>query len=220
MIIYKNPELRQKILDNIRATVDKPREGIHLSDLIYCTRKAYFRKIGLAPLPSDEQCLMWLTGFAFQAYMFPLDVELPLRVEGVNCSPDVPSGIEVKSTRQSMRKFNFLSMGGWKRQILGYCKALNQLEYDLAVMFVCGNYAPPFPDIDCWHIVAEVGEVEENWDEVMRKKLILEEALGDGAMPEEPDCDDFEWKYCECVDMCEGTVCWNKKQLNGKSKRK
>ena len=52
MIILHNPDMRQQIYDNIRETIVKPREGIHLSDLIYCPRKAYFRKMALSPSPS------------------------------------------------------------------------------------------------------------------------------------------------------------------------
>lgn len=215
MLISKNPELREVIYNNIRDTVAKEREGIHLSDLNYCSRKAYFRKMKLSPQPTDELCVMWMTGFAFQSYMFPLEEEVPLVVEGIGCTPDIPSGIEVKSTRQSSKRFDLDSMEHWKRQILGYCKALNKLEYDLVVLFVCGNYAPPFPDIDCWHIETTIEEVDENWAELLMRKQTLQMALMKGVPPES-DCADWEWKYCENIDLCTDTACYRKKQLGGK----
>jgi hypothetical protein len=72
--------------------------------------------------------------------MFPKDKEITTTVDGIDCTPDIPTGIEVKSTRQSMRKFTVEAMEHWKKQILGYCKSLGKTEYDLVVMFVCGNY--------------------------------------------------------------------------------
>lgn len=212
MLVQKNPELKETIYSSIRSAVAKEREGIHLSDLIYCSRKAYFRKMGLSPKPTNEQCVLWMTGYAFQAFMFPLDEEVPVIIDGIHCTPDIPRGIEVKSTRQSSRRFEFESMRHWQRQILGYCKALNKLEYDLVVMFVCGNYAPPFPDIDCWHIEATQEEVETNWTEVLQRAVKLQIAI-ESNFPPEPDCEPWEGGYCECVDLCPDTACFRKRQL-------
>lgn len=218
MIITKNDELRAQIYHNIKESVAQERSGIHLSDCIYCSRKAYFRKRGMAPPPSDELCVLWMTGYAFQAFMFPKDEEIPIQVDGINCTPDIPSGIEVKSTRSSMKKFDLDDTEQYKRQILGYCKALNQLEYDLVVLFVCGNYAPPFPDIDCWHIVASQEEVDANWSEVLQRAVSIQLAL-DRQEPPAPDCMTWEWEYCENVELCQDTNCWTKKQLAGTKKK-
>lgn len=212
MEITKNPELRQQIYDGIRDRVTGEREGIHLSDLIYCPRKAYYRKLGLAPPPSDELCTLWMTGYAFQAYMFPNDEEIPLEVDGINCTPDVPSGVEVKSTRASSRKFDLDNVSQYKRQILGYCKALNKTEYDLVVLFACGNYAPPFPLVDCWHIVTTKEEVDANWSECLAKADILRTSL-ETLTPPAPDCYEWEWQWCENIQMCPDTICYRKKQL-------
>lgn len=201
MIVEKNLILRSQIFDNIRKTVTEDREGIHLSDLIYCSRKAYWRMKGMAPSATDKQCLLWTTGYAFQHWLFPAEIEVPIQVDGIWCSPDISSGIEVKSTRQSSGNFDFDSMLHWKRQILGYCKALNKLEYDLVVMFVCGNYKPPFPNLDCWHIVATQEEVDENWLWICSKALILTHALLTNTPPE-PDNEPWECKMCEAINLC------------------
>jgi hypothetical protein len=217
MNITKNSVMKDEIFDNIRVAVVGEREGIHLSDLIYCTRKAYFRKKGLSPKPTNDQCILWLTGFAFQAFMFPLDKEIPVIYEGVVCTPDIPRGIEVKSTRQSMRKFIPEGMHHWLMQIMGYMKALGKTKYDLAVMFVCGAYAPPFPDLDCWTIEATQEDIDDNWNEVMVRRTRLVHAL-ETHTPPDPDCADWEWEYCECIDNCTETQCYRKKQLKGGKK--
>lgn len=195
MIITKSPELRQQIFNNIRNAVVKERTGIHLSDLLFCSRKAYFRKLGLSLQPSDELCLLWLTGYAFQAYLFPKDEETSILVggitynpngetevtiDGIVCTPDILSGIEVKSTRQSMRKFAPESMSHWTRQILGYCKALGKLEYDLVVMFVCGCLSPEtlvlqydltWTPAGMLRVGDEIVGVDEYWTGRSRRKL-------------------------------------------------
>lgn len=219
MEVKRDEALEEQVFNNIRSIVDVPRDGIHLSDLIYCSRKAYFRKKGLAPTPSKELCLLWLTGYAFQAYMFPADKEQTFLIDGVDCTPDIPSGIEVKSTRQSYKYFDLLTNVHWKRQILGYCKALNKTHYSLVVMFVCGNYAPPFPDIQCFAIQTTQEEIDANWGMVLNQKKKLVEAL-EQNIPPEPDCEDWEWEYCDCIDLCPDTVCANKKRVKEMSKRK
>lgn len=180
MIATENLVLKQQVFDNIRKSVVKERKGIHLSDCIYCSRKAYFRKLGVSPDPSNELCLLWLTGYAFQAYMFPADKEITYNVDGVDCTPDIPSGIEVKSTRMSMAKFEFASQTHWKRQILGYCKALGKTEYDLVVMHVCGCLAPEtqvlkydltWCPVGCLQSGDELVGVDEFQDGMKRRKL-------------------------------------------------
>jgi len=212
MEVSINPELRNIVYDNIRETAVEERTGIHLSDLIYCSRKAWFRKMGMSPPPTDDQCLLFLTGYAFQAYMFSKEEEVVVLVDGINCTPDVMSGIEVKSTRQSLRNFNLEESKGWKKQILGYCKALNTLEYDLVVMFVCGDYKPPFPKLECYHIVTTQEEVDRNWTVMLVRKDVLEESLDLTLIPS-PDCEEWEWQYCENIKMCQDTACWRKKLI-------
>lgn len=211
-IFTPNPELRNQIFQNVRDQVLKPRDGIHLSDTCFCSRKAYFRKMDMAPSATDEQCLLWLTGFAFQAYMFPLELEEGLLVDGINCTPDVRTGIEVKTTRQSSKKFVPEEMAHWHRQILGYAKALGKLEYDLVVMFITGNYAPPFPSLDCWHIQATQEEVDQNWRVVLEKAEVLRGSILLG-IPPLPDPWSWEGQYCECWELCPDTPCHNRRTL-------
>ena len=219
MLVTKNEQLRTQVLDSIRETILKERSGVHLSELIYCPRKAYFRRIGLAPKPDDNLCILWMTGYAFQAYMFPKDEEITEILDGISCTPDIHRGIEVKSTRRSSKYFDFADQESWKVQILGYCKVLGKLEYDLVVFFVCGNYAPPFPTLECWHIVATQEEVDETWAIALRRKDNLILSLLQNVLPQ-PDCFDWEWEYCECIDQCQDAPCYRKKQLKGNKREK
>lgn len=220
MEVTENTELKLRILNSIKGAVSGDREGIHLSDTIYCLRKAYWRKLGLNPEPTEQQIMLWVSGYAFQAYMFPLEDEIPQLLDGIHCTPDIQSGIEVKSTRQSSGKFDLLSNKAWIRQILGYCKVLDKTEYDLAVLFICGDYRPPFPTLGCFHITATQDEIDTNWLRSLIQAERLRKSLERGIPPDESICDTepWEWEYCENIELCEGTACWGKLQLR-KSKR-
>jgi hypothetical protein len=174
--------------------------------------KSYWRRLGQAPTPTDEQCILWMTGYAFQAFMFPLDEEVTQELDGISCTPDISRGIEVKSTRRSSKYFDLQDQESWKIQILGYCKVLNKLEYDLAVLFVMGNYAPPFPMVDCWHIKTTQEEVDSNWSIALQRKDNLVMGVLN-SVPPAPDCFDWEWEYCECIGLCPDTECSRKNQL-------
>jgi hypothetical protein len=373
MIVTKNDILRTQVLDTIRNRMVQEREGIHLSDLIYCSRKAYWKKQHMQPTPGNDLCILWMTGYAFQEYMFSpkrFDITHPresfmawsivfegcislgkgttkhisqitgeekeyitlvpmvqlsntqynlldsfqklvgyghvekngstksgapywswevksmeevkrvceemlpylpskrkqaelliefctIRLEkpkervdreeqifqemrslnekgkfrynsngetevildGISCTPDIFSGIEVKSTRQSSKYFDLHENQAWQIQILGYCKVLNKLEYDLTVLFLMNNYAPPFPAVDCWHISTTQEEVDANWNMVTNRRDILIQSLLENKPPE-PDCFNWEYEYCDFIDLCPDTECFRKRQLKPKKEIK
>ncbi len=136
-----NQDLIEEIYNKIRDRLGRePREGIHLSDLTLCLMKSFHRKRGYSPPPTREQLALFISGFAFQEYLFKNSNNAPVVLDGIHCTLDVLPGIEVKSTRQSMKRFKPEEMGHWERQILGYCKTLERTEFDLVVFFVCGDY--------------------------------------------------------------------------------
>ena len=74
---------------------------------------------------------------------------------------------------------------------------------------------PPFPDLDCWHLGFTQEEIDSNWRAIKDKEAILLKALELG-IPPEPDCDDWEWKYCENIEHCTDTACYRKKTIRGR----
>ena len=86
------------------------------------------------------------------------------------------------------------------------------------MLFVCGNYAPPFPDIDCWHIGTIQEEVDENWEEMVARRDILQEALLEGEPPP-PDCAEWECRWCENIEYCQDVVGARKAILDRKTRK-
>jgi hypothetical protein len=168
---------RGKVLDDIVKRVTEPREGIHVSDLLLCLTKAYYR-ITDPIVPSERQALIYTTGFAFQEYMYPKREE-EITVDGIILSPDVESGIEVKSTRGKMDNFNLDNHPHWIRQMAAYAKALGRTDYTLVVLFVVGNYGGSkfLPELRSYKVYFTEDGIEKNWKWLLERKEVLEKHL-------------------------------------------
>ena len=213
MKIKESKEKRQALFDTIRARghYDDVREGIHLSDLLYCNYKTYYRKKGLTAPLSDEQVLLFMTGYAFQYFLFPKTDERTYEKDGIICSPDVEDEYiaeieiplaEVKSTRMNMNKFKVEDNQHYIEQCAGYCCVKEVLSCDLIVFFVMGTWHPPFPGAEIFEINFTEEELEEYWDKFVVSKNILEEALESNTLPIVHTFYDWECKYCEVRDLC------------------
>ena len=190
---WEKTSLDADVLDKVRQRVDKPREGIHLSDLLLCLRKTYYRRQGLLS-PTDKECLLYVTGLSIHEFLAP-ESEFSLVVDGITCSPDA-YGWEIKSGRMSSKNFYPSSHPHWEQQILGYCKALGITEYYLTVFFLVGDYSPPFPQIQVWKVVATQEEIDRNWSEMLRRRDVLVEALETGIPPPTDTTLSWECQYC------------------------
>jgi len=209
MKIKESPEKRQALFDAIRQRghYDDVREGIHLSDLLYCNYKSYYRKKGLTPPLSDEQVLLFMTGYAFQYFLFPKNEEKTYEKDGIICSPDVEDEYiaeikmplaEVKSTRMNMSKFRVEDNQHYIEQCAGYCARKGVLSCDLIVFFVMGNYAPPFPNTKIFEINFTEEELKNYWLEFLRRKDVLEEALKNDTLPNPHFGYDWECQKNRC----------------------
>ncbi len=73
---------------------------------------------------------------------------------------------------------------------------------------------PPFPDLQAWKGITSKEEVDKNWDNMLKRKALLEEALKtDNPERLKDTCEDWEHKYCECISLCPDSICSRKKEL-------
>ena len=80
-------------------------------------------------------------------------------------------------------------------------------RYDLIVLYMMGNYAPPFPVVYADTFIFTPEELEENWQKILANKHILDEALAVGEPPNPfVNCYNWECKYCRYKLVCE-TIC-------------
>jgi hypothetical protein len=202
--IKEDPQELEQVYQNVKKRItDRPRsKGIHISDLTLCPTKSYYRIT--APMDfTHNQALMYITGFAFQEYMYPLE-EQEVEYEGIYCSPDVYRGVEVKSTRMSMNKFDISKHVHWVRQMAGYAKVIGKREYNLTVLFLVGGYATTQfkPALKTYKMTFTKEFLEQNWKEMQERRALIEQALKDGVPP--PIGYALDWE-CGAVDkpVCE-----------------
>lgn len=163
--------------------------------------------------------IFWM-GHAAQFFLAPVRPEdaKGMEVDGIHMTPDFAgtefagypvSLAEMKSTRKSQKSFHPKDSTHYLMQIMGYCKGLGQTRAELIMYFIHGDYTqrPPVPTLDCWTCEFTQEEIDENWEDMKKRRDILAKAL-ESEEPPSPLIRLGEWEcgYCECGDFCPNFV--------------
>jgi hypothetical protein len=225
-----NPELSRRILNHLadQYKIKEKREGIHLSTLIYCLTRSFFDQ--QAPVePTDEEVMLFALGLGLQDVLTPSESFTPVyNKDGVLFSPDfvfsvkelktavldaspseherkdiaVTRLVELKTTRMSSGKEDLPET--WLEYIMGGCYMRGANTYDLSVLHMLGNYKPPFPEIRSYRLEFAEDELRANWDYLMERRAVYEEALKTGTPPVPFSyCKDWECKNCRYKLQCQ-----------------
>ena len=210
------------------AVVYPPRgDEYHLSDFQGCILKPYWKRtIPLSPEKDRESYLYFLCGRIIER---AIATEHPSgELDGIHFTVDdtAPDGIpaEIKSTRWGSEFFDPPTrQPHWIERIKGYCKGRNTLTYHLVVLFLHGNVGDFFPwaikknggrkptewknvDLRAWTFEFEQGEIDDFWQEILRRKDILAKAVESGTPIDDAEVlarrEDWECKYCEYRGRC------------------
>jgi len=215
----ENPELQRKLLNHLASQykIKEIRESNHLSSYIGCRTKTFFDQ-QQAIDPTDQEVMLFALGYGLQDVLTPENARTEVwEYEGVIYRPDMTFEVsqsevkvltELKTTRKSAKHYIDESIPAtWLTYMKGGCKIVGVYEYDLAVLYMMGNYAPPFPQIYCDTFIFTKDEIEENWQEIRKNKTVLDESLKAG-MPPNPfqHCYEWECQYCRYKIMCEQLV--------------
>lgn len=206
-----NPEMDRLILDHLADlySIKRKREGIHLSTLIYCLTRSFFDQ--LAPVePTDMEVMLFSLGYGLQDVLTPKEAVTPVyEKDGITFSPDFQLNlvgqkkvtmsemvtVELKTTRMSSNKEEFPET--WLEYIMGGCYIRGINEYELSILHMLGNYRPPFPEIKSYKLIFEDEELRDNWDYLLSRKAIYEEALTSNKPPT-PFCYCKLWECKNC----------------------
>jgi len=136
--ITENTEFTQKLKQTLFSQFQEYRGGIHVSDLTYCVRQAYYRRID--PRPINETALgYYVAGRGHHGVIqdlckpFNIEKEQKIKKLGVTGTVDLLEGkrpIEIKTTRS--RKLEIASH--YLKQ-LGYYCVLKDYPYGTLVIF-------------------------------------------------------------------------------------
>lgn len=198
----KNPELDRLILNHLSDLygLKTKRTGIHLSTLIYCLTKAFFEEMSPTE-PTDREVMLFSLGLGLQDVLTPKQATTPVyEKDGITFSPDFvfnlgSSYVELKTTRMSISKESFPET--WIEYIMGGCFIRKVNQYELAVLYMMGNYKPPFPQMQSETLVFEENELKSNWDYLLLRKKVYGEALK-AKQPPQPFLHNKTWECENC----------------------
>jgi hypothetical protein len=205
-----NPELKRKVLDHLSNLyhIKEVREPNHLSSYVYCRTKGFLDQKQTA-MPNDEEVMLFALGYGLQDVLTPRDATAPLIEKcGIIYRPDMILSLrqnEIKTTRKSARN-HFLDEyipQTWLDYMMGGCYMMETSEYDLIVLYMMGDYAPPFPQLYCDTFYFDEVELKNNWSKILNNKMSLEHAIEIGQPPTPfQNCYDWECKYCRYRLVC------------------
>lgn len=215
MRIIDNPELTRSMFDHLTKlyNIKKQRTKIHLSTLIYCLTRSFF-DMKMDVEPTDMEVLLFALGLGLQDEFTPDNAltDIVFEKDGITFSPDfvTPTGFlpiaedhycEMKTTRMSSAR-DFPTT--WIEYIKGGCHIRGVDTYDLSVLYMMGNYKPPFPQLNSFRLEFDEYELDENWDYILARKKVFDKAL-ENKMPPTPKvyCGDWECKNCRFKVQCD-----------------
>lgn len=178
--ILEDPSLREAIIGIFiqEYNLANPRDGMHVSDLIYCLTRSYWNKVD--PLPAtDTDLLRFSIGLGLERVFVQFEATRPTELfeeDGIVLSPDfILQGVhsELKTTRFSPGKW----ADTWLRQIAAYCYATDQILYNLLVLHIIQ------PALKAYRVLFTQEELEENWGEILARREILQGALDTQVPP-------------------------------------
>ena len=219
MKVTGNSSLTRIMLSHLaeKYKLKEKRSGIHLSTLIYCLTRQQFDQ--QKPVePTDEEVMLFALGFGLQDILTPIDASTPqYEKDGVVYSPDFVLNLstnltvgtnnlcELKTTRMSAKRADEHDFPEtWVEYMKGGCFIRECNTYDLTVLYMMGSYSPPFPVIKSFTFDFSEDELLDNWNYLMDRKLVYEEALASGVLvPPYSRCKDWECKYCRYSLICQ-----------------
>jgi len=209
MNLAPNPALAKQVLELLKQEYEMEKPLPHLTELVYCLTKSYYDREKPLP-PTEREILLFALGFGLERLLLKHQRKSVVgELDGIHYSPDFMAftdlPAELKTTRASSSRFGTeFFPETWKRQILGYMKATEVTEYELVVLFLMGNWKPPFPDIVSYRISAEQDEIDRNWSWLQQRKIIYLNAIKlKVTPPAKVFAEDWECRECRYSIRCE-----------------
>lgn len=179
-----NPEMEQYALKHLADlyNIRQQRQGIHLSTVIYCLTRAYFDLTQYIQ-PTEEEVMLFALGYGLQDVLTPQEAEVPVfEKDGITYSPDFMLKVdgkyfEIKTTRKSMKYAEEALTETWVEYIMGGCYIRDINEYELVILFMMGDYKPPFPKIRAETLKFDNEELLDNWYRIIQRRNVLLDSL-------------------------------------------
>lgn len=198
--ITENKAMRGHFILKLQEKCAPIRTSIHVSDLVYCLRKAYWRRFKNKPL-TEKQLQFFLDGHqrhqVLQGLVENLEHEVEVSNFGVVGHLDLMGQhpIEIKTTRA---RNNGQKPPHYLRQCAYYC-LLTQSESCILVTQYINDGEFTFETIEF-----SPKELTEYLEEMLERRDGLQKAIDREDPFSLPFLDDWQCRYCEFKVDCEG----------------
>jgi len=199
MEIKRSIDIENFIWQKLILGLDKKRQGIHASDLIY-PKKAYWQRISPLP-PTREEVMYWLSGQSHERiflHISDLKHGGARQWEGIWFSPDIMFDfpVELKTTRRGYVVKEGEEAEKYKhylKQLSYYCAMTNSTKGWLVVWYLTmiTNNQNTAPDLFAYEVNYTEKELENIRQDLLCLKNNLITAIDKRNPDSLPDCDAF-----------------------------
>jgi len=207
MEIERDELMERKLIDALTRDYGE-REGIHISELIFCVRKAWIRRKYNIKVP-DEKVLQYARGrFLHRLFWVPGKEEVFKR-EGIFGTPDgyfeedgglVP--LEMKTTVWNVKGIEDKEF--WLDQLKSYCYLADSTTGYIGVFQIVGYGKDRSPKLYAWRVRFTKEELREHWVKLKARRDVLIEALESNTPPPKLyGGHEWECENCECREVCD-----------------
>ncbi len=197
-----NPELDNVILEHLtekyKLAYHRSETDCHLSTYNGCLTKAFWE--ARAPVdPTPKECMFFAVGLGLQDLLTPDSAETPLfEKDGITFRPDYMMKLykdeyhELKTTRLGEKRIMEALPKSWIKYMEGGCWIRGLKHYHLTALLLI--------PARLWSetIYFDEIELEDNWQEVLERKAIVDAAFTDNIPPVPFDYNLGEWECKEC----------------------
>jgi CRISPR/Cas system-associated exonuclease Cas4 (RecB family) len=198
MKIVENEELKNYFVEKLQEKSAPVRTEIHVSDLTYCLRKAYFRKYANRKL-SEQQLIFFLDGHqrheGLQSLVKDVEAEKTVKKYGVVGHIDLASNnpIEIKTTRSRPRSNK---PPHYFKQMAYYCLLTNSSKCSLITQYINDGLIT-FEDIEFSN-----EELDQYLKEMLDSRDRLQRAYDTLNPKLLPFLEDWQCNHCEFISYC------------------
>ena len=200
----RNEPLEEELLDTMleRVNAGYVKQSPSITDLIYCLTKTYYDATCRIP-PTRKTKLYFTIGLGLEAALVKdKSIATTGEHDGIYYhidSMDYDHLLELKSTRISSKKQPNEFSQSWLKQIKGYLKTQNRTRASLAVLHIGSP-----PEIILWDLEFEQGEIDINWQWLLSRKAVWDQAVLENEPPESYRYnEDWECRDCVYATLCE-----------------
>ena len=197
----KNEEYFYKKIGLMRL---KKREGIHVTDLTGCLRRAYYRIKGVKEDLEVETELRMEIGKILEELTKMGEMEqIKAEKDGIIGTVDAIDGEKIIEKKMTYYSSNKGLHEDWIEQGKAYCKIFDRNKVQFRIIYLLGDYKRPFkPEVKFWIVEFDKNEIDDFWEELLMRRDELIISLEENNPP--PMEESYRCKNCGYRRLCHG----------------